>query len=68
MLAGAIGVPGMIEGNQAVLAAVGAVAGLAIGFSGVRWHAARHSQDPDFQPVLVEIVPAASEPLNFASQ
>jgi sigma-E factor negative regulatory protein RseC len=67
MLAGAIAVPEMRAGNQDALAALGAVAGLAVGFSGVRWHASRHSQDPAFQPVLVEIVPPAGEPLNFAS-
>lgn len=42
--------------SQDAAAAIGAISGLALGFAGVRWHAQRHRQDVNFQPVLLEVV------------
>jgi sigma-E factor negative regulatory protein RseC len=56
MLAGAASAVAFVNGNEDVLAAVGAVAGFALGAAFVRWHAWRHKDDSSMQPTLVEIV------------
>lgn len=55
MLAGALAAVQWLPGPQDALAAVGCVAGLALGFGLVRWHGHLHRDDHSFQPVLVEV-------------
>lgn len=59
---GAYALPGGGDGA----AALGAVAGFAIGYLLVRWHAHVHRDDTRLQPVLLGIVGRPSEPLNIA--
>jgi sigma-E factor negative regulatory protein RseC len=61
MLAGAQGAVQLLSGNPDLLAAGGAVAGLVAGFGIVRWHGVNHQQDPDYQPVLLQVLPANYE-------
>ena len=56
MLAGALAGVEVLPIGQDGAAALGAVAGLAVGFAAVRWHAMRHHRDEAFQPVLLEVV------------
>jgi len=56
MLAGAAIAGSLFDGNQDVLALLGAVGGFASGISIVRWHAWRHRDDASLQPTLLEIV------------
>lgn len=42
--------------SQDAAAAIGAIVGLAVGFALVRWHALRHRQDINYQPVLIEVL------------
>jgi sigma-E factor negative regulatory protein RseC len=55
MLAGAMAASHFLAGQQDVLSVAGAVGGLAVGFTLVRWHGIYHRQDPEFQPVLLRI-------------
>lgn len=55
-----------LPGNQDVLAALGAIAGLVVGFSVVRWHGVRHRHDPGFQPTLVQVLHSGAQPLRLA--
>jgi len=66
MLAGAGLSVRFLPGGEDVLAAFGAVAGLAVGFALVRLHGERHRNDESFQPVLVEVLQPASEPVRIA--
>lgn len=52
--------------GQDVLAALGAIAGLAAGFALVRLHGERHRNDESFQPVLVEVLQPSNEPVRLA--
>ncbi len=54
MLAGAAGAVRWLPGGEDVLAALGAIGGLALGFGLLRLHGRRHRDDTAFQPVLVE--------------
>jgi sigma-E factor negative regulatory protein RseC len=56
MLGGALLAVGFLPGSEDGAAALGAITGLLIGFAAVRWHAVSHRQDPDYQPVLVEVL------------
>ncbi len=55
MLAGSMAASHFLAGQQDVLSVAGAVGGLAVGFTLVRWHGIYHRQDPEFQPVLLRI-------------
>ena len=55
MLAGAMAASHFLAGQQDVLSVAGAIGGLAVGFTLVRWHGIYHRQDPEFQPVLLRI-------------
>ena len=63
MLAGAVGAVQYLPGNEDLTAVIGAVGGLALGFSLVYWHGARHRSDPHFQPVLLNATPLSAEPV-----
>jgi sigma-E factor negative regulatory protein RseC len=63
MLAGALAAVRWLPGNEDLLAALGAAAGLMLGFSLVRWHGARHRRDPNFQPVLLSVIAPLAEPV-----
>lgn len=65
MLAGAALAATLLRGNEDVLAALGAIGGLAAGFALVRWHGLSHRDDQSFQPTLVEVVHARGEPLRI---
>jgi sigma-E factor negative regulatory protein RseC len=65
MLGGALVMSNVFPGGQDTLAALGAVAGLALGFALVRWHGARHRHDRAFQPVLLSPAPPDAEPVTF---
>lgn len=56
MLAGALSAFSWLPGNEDLLAVCGALGGLALGFTVVRWHGTRHRRDPDFQPVLLRVI------------
>jgi len=56
MLGGAAGAAWLFPGSPDAAAALGAGAGLAIGFAAVRWHALVHRDDPGYQPVLLEVL------------
>ena len=56
MLLGAAVAVQVLPGGEDLLAAGGAIAGLAVGFGLVRWHARRHRHDERLQPTLVEIL------------
>jgi sigma-E factor negative regulatory protein RseC len=43
--------------NADSAAALGAFAGLGLGFALVRWHAWQHRDDPGLQPTLLEVMP-----------
>ena len=58
MMAGALGAGWLSPLQGDLSAAVGSVAGLALGFLLVRWHARHHVEDPYFQPVLLEVLSA----------
>ncbi|MGB1141003.1 MAG: SoxR reducing system RseC family protein [Halioglobus sp.] len=66
MIGGAVGLNWLYPAQGDVSAAVGAVAGLAAGFAVVRWHARRHHEDPDFQPVLLEVLTSRGVPVHVA--
>lgn len=63
MLLGALAAVNWLPGSGDLLALLGAGGGLAVGFALVRWHAASHSEDPNFQPVLEGVVTSAVEPV-----
>lgn len=56
MLGGAALAVSLLPGSQDALAALGSVAGLALGFLLVRAHGLRHQHDASFQPVLLEVI------------
>ena len=64
MLVGA-GIAAQFSGGD-VAAALGAVAGLALGMALVRWHAYRHRDDLRLQPQLMAIVGRQAEPVRLA--
>jgi sigma-E factor negative regulatory protein RseC len=45
--------------------ALGAIAGLAVGFGLVRWHAWRHRDDCRLQPTLLEVLRRDTEPVRL---
>jgi positive regulator of sigma E activity len=57
MLAGAVLAVNYLPGNEDLLAVGGAIGGLVLGYAMVRWHGTRHRRDPDFQPVLLSVMP-----------
>ena len=63
MLLGAVLAANLLQGEQDLLAAGGAVAGFLAGFALVRWHAWRHRGDASLQPTLVEILRPGIQPL-----
>ncbi len=65
MLGGAVLAVQLFTGSEDVLAACGALGGLALGFGLLRWHATRHHNDASFQPVLVEVLRSPGEPLGL---
>ena len=62
MLSGALAAVNWLPGNEDLVAVLGAVAGLTLGFTLVRWHGSRHSRDPDFQPVLLSVMAPLAQP------
>tara|TARA_B100001540_G_scaffold303325_1_gene311814 strand:- start:272 stop:745 length:474 start_codon:yes stop_codon:yes gene_type:complete len=62
MLGGAVAAVEWLPGGQDALAAGGAIAGLALGFGLVRWHALRHRGDTRYQPVLLRVVERHARP------
>lgn len=56
MLAGAAATVGLLQGDQDLLALLGAAVGFALGVGLVRWHAWHHRDDVSLQPTLLEIV------------
>jgi sigma-E factor negative regulatory protein RseC len=60
MFVGALSAVNWLTGNQDLLAIGGAAIGLALGFALVRWHGAHHRRDPEFQPVLLRVIPPAA--------
>lgn len=62
MLAGAILAGQLLSFNPDAAAAIGAIGGLGVGFALVRWHALSHRQDPDYQPVLLEVLAPSAQP------
>jgi sigma-E factor negative regulatory protein RseC len=65
MLVGALAAVSWLPGNEDLLALLGAASGLAIGFTLVRWHGARHYHDPGYQPVLQGVVQSPTEPVTL---
>ncbi|NND65986.1 MAG: SoxR reducing system RseC family protein [Halioglobus sp.] len=63
MLGGALVALEFLPGNPDVLSALGAVAGLAVGFALVRLHSVAHRGDPRYQPVLLQNLGPVSQPL-----
>ncbi len=61
LLAGALAAVNWLPGSEDLLAACGAVVGLALGYALVRWHGVRHRRDPAFQPVLRGVVDTATD-------
>lgn len=59
MLAGAASASSLWPASADLAAALGAVAGLGLGFALVRWHAWQHRDNPDLQPTLLEVLPRA---------
>jgi sigma-E factor negative regulatory protein RseC len=66
MLTGAVAAISLFSGNPDVLAALGAVAGFALGFVLVRWHASRHRDDQGMQPTLLGILRPLGDPVSIA--
>lgn len=66
MLAGAAAAVNLLSGAQDLLAALGAVAGFALGFGIVRWHAWHHRHDRALQPTLLEILRPAVDAVHLA--
>jgi sigma-E factor negative regulatory protein RseC len=66
MLAGAMGADVFWPVAGQFVAVAGAVAGLALGFTLVRWHAWRHRQDSGLQPTVLEVLPQATLPVRLA--
>lgn len=58
MLAGALAAAFWLPGHEDVVAVLGAVAGLALGFALVYRHGVRHRSNPVFQPVLRGLAPS----------
>ncbi len=56
MLAGALLGSGVGDGQNDLFTSLGAVAGFAVGFALVRWHAWRHRDDRSLQPTFLEVV------------
>jgi sigma-E factor negative regulatory protein RseC len=66
MLAGAASADSFFIGAAQSVAVAGALAGLALGFAIVRWHAWRHRADRNLQPTLLEVLPQAILPVRLA--
>ena len=64
MLVGALAALEFLPGNPDVLSALGALAGLAVGFTVVRLHSLAHRDDPKYQPVLVQNLGSAVRPVS----
>jgi len=58
MLLGAVLAVQIQQEAQDMLAAVGAIVGLAVGFGALRWHSLAHRDDSRYQPVLLKILPS----------
>tara|TARA_R110002072_G_scaffold43340_15_gene121833 strand:+ start:333 stop:809 length:477 start_codon:yes stop_codon:yes gene_type:complete len=61
MLAGALGAVNWLPGNEDLLSVLGAIGGLLLGYSVVRWHGIRHRRDPAFQPVLLRVIASPTD-------
>ena len=55
-LGGALLGASLVDSGSDLLTVLGAFAGFAVGFGLVRWHAARHRNDPSLQPTFLEVV------------
>ena len=66
MIAGAALAAVAVPLNQDVAAALGAVAGIAVGFALVRRHARAHRDDSYFQPTLQRILRSGTEPVRVS--
>ena len=60
MLVGALSAVSWLPGSEDLLAVLGAVGGLLLGYAAVRWHGVRHRRDPEFQPVLLRVIASPS--------
>lgn len=65
MLGGALLAVNGMPGNEDLLAVGGAISGLVLGYTLVRWHGKRHRRDPDFQPVLLRVVDTPAEAITL---
>lgn len=66
MLAGAVSCEVLWPAGGQSVTIAGAIVGLAMGFTLVRWHAWRHRQDSDLQPTVLEVLPRAAQPVHLA--
>lgn len=66
MMTGAAGAAGIMPAQQDIAAALGALAGLVLGFGLVRWHGVSHRHDPGFQPVLLKVLQPGADPVRLA--
>lgn len=66
MLLGAWAGASLLPFGEDAAGGLGAVAGFALGFALVRWHAHRHRNDRSLQPVLVAVVRHSTDPLSIA--
>jgi len=66
MLSGALAAVTWWPGAGDPAAIAGAVAGLLLGYGMVRWHGVRHRHDPDFQPVLLNVISPLSEQVTLS--
>ena len=66
MLALAGGASYLFPQSADAAGAMGAIAGLALGFALVRWHAWRHRDDRRLQPTLLEVLHRGSEPVRIS--
>lgn len=65
MLTGAAAGANLVTASADLGSALGALAGIAVGFALVRLHAHRHRDDHSLQPTLVEILQHGAEPVHL---
>jgi sigma-E factor negative regulatory protein RseC len=65
MLVGALAAVRWVPGSEDLVAVLGALGGLTLGFALVRWHSVSHRLDPSYQPMLVGKVTPFTEPVNL---